>query len=157
MHLSSHTNTNTHTHTHTHNKINNSKAQAHKHTQKKPRHKYYHYNQLNFGIWQVLKIYVDGRFKKDWVVCCHIFAPSRNFKYDFIPFTSCQWASTWKLRTGHITLSAVPSKTEQRILCAPPPKTHTHAHQIYMVLTFLSNVIYLQVAFLRRVNILFHV
>ena len=47
---------------------------------------------------------------------CHIFAPSIHCEYDFIPFTSPQWASTWILRTGHITLSAVPSKTEHRIL-----------------------------------------
>ena len=39
-----------------------------------------------------------------------IFAPSTYFKYDFIPFTFCQWASFWKLRTGNIILSAVPVK-----------------------------------------------
>ena len=41
---------------------------------------------------------------------------STHCKYDFIPFTSPQWVSTWKVRTGHITLSDVPSKTEHRIL-----------------------------------------
>ena len=34
----------------------------------------------------------------------------------FIPFTSCQWTSTWMVRTGHITMSAVPSKTRHRSL-----------------------------------------
>ena len=50
--------------------------------------------------------------------CRHIFAPFTHCKYDFIPFTSHQWVSTWKLITGHITLSDVPSKTEHRILYA---------------------------------------
>ena len=43
-------------------------------------------------------------------------ALSTNCKYDFIHFTYCQWASTWMLRICHIALSAVPSKTEHRIL-----------------------------------------
>ena len=46
---------------------------------------------------------------------CRIFAPSTQCKYDFIPFTSHRWASTWNLRICLITLFAVPSKTEHRI------------------------------------------
>ena len=41
----------------------------------------------------------------------HIFAPSTPFKYDFIPLTSRQWVSTWKLRTGHITWCPVKLST----------------------------------------------
>ena len=33
-------------------------------------------------------------------------------------FTSLQWVSAWMLKTDHITLSTVPSKTEHRILYA---------------------------------------
>ena len=46
---------------------------------------------------------------------CHIFAPSTYCKYDFIPFTSRQWASIRKLKTGHITLSAVPVTLSKEI------------------------------------------
>ena len=42
---------------------------------------------------------------------------SPHCKYDFIHFIYCQWKSTWMIITGHITLSAVPSKTEHRIMC----------------------------------------
>ena len=55
-------------------------------------------------------------WQEDRSCFCHIFAPSTHCKYDFILFTSHQWVSNWKLRTGHITLSVVPSKTEHRIL-----------------------------------------
>ena len=35
---------------------------------------------------------------------------------DFIPFTCRQWLSTWNLRTCHVALTAVFSKTKYRIL-----------------------------------------
>ena len=41
----------------------------------------------------------------------YFFLPLHFVNMTFKPFTSCQWTSTWKLRTDHITLSAVPSKT----------------------------------------------
>ena len=53
------------------------------------------------------------------------FAPSIHCKYDFIPLTSRPWAPTWKLRTGHIILSDVPSKTEHRILYISKSTTRT--------------------------------
>ena len=59
---------------------------------------------------------MDGPSKKAQVVFVIYFAPSTHCKYDFIPCTSHQWASTWKLRICHITLCVVPSKTEDRIL-----------------------------------------
>ena len=52
-------------------------SNKHKHTQHTQTHKsinthkLYHYNQLNVGIWQVLRIQVDGPFKKGWVVFVH--------------------------------------------------------------------------------------
>ena len=46
---------------------------------------------------------------------CHIFY-SKHKKYDFILFTYCHWALNWMLRICNITLSAVLSKTEHRIL-----------------------------------------
>ena len=45
-----------------------------------------------------------------------LFPFSTHCKIYFIPLTSRQWTSTWMLRTGHITLSAVPTNTEHRIL-----------------------------------------
>ena len=75
-----------------------------------------------------------GRFWSFGEKPCQVFvilcAPSNHCKYYFIPFTSRQWAigngqwsmgngqwaSTWMLRTGHMTLSPVPSKTEHRIM-----------------------------------------
>ena len=59
----------------------------------------------------------DGWLFQNGLSCfCHIFTISIHYKYDFIPLTSRQLVSTWKLRTGHITLSAVPSKTKHSIL-----------------------------------------
>ena len=62
---------------------------------------------------------------QDGLTCsCHTFALYCKYtyslsllcKYEFIPFTSPQSLSTWNLRTGHIALTAVLSKTEYRIL-----------------------------------------
>ena len=47
---------------------------------------------------------------------CHISTPAHTVNMSLHPLTSCQWVSTWKLRTGHITLFAVPNKTEHSIL-----------------------------------------
>ena len=106
----SHTYTNTHTHTrsnkHKHNQI-------HQHT-KKQTDTHYHYKQLNVGIWQVLRIQVDGSFKKGLVVFVIFLPPA----YTVDMTLSRQWVSTWTLRTGHMALSTVPSKTEHRILYA---------------------------------------
>ena len=88
--------------------------QTNKQTQK-PRH----YNQPTVKIWQILMLHVVGPCKKVRVVFVIYFAPSTHSKYDFIPFTSHQWALTWKPRICHITLSTVKlsgSKTEQGIL-----------------------------------------
>ena len=67
-------------------------------------------------IWQVLRLQVDWATQECLSCFCHIFAPSIHCKYDFIPFTCRQWLSTWNLRTCHITLTAVLSKTEYSIL-----------------------------------------
>ena len=121
MHQSFHTSTNAPTHNHiihTHSNILvNTQTHSHIHNKKNSQtHKHYHFNQLTVKIWQVLRLQVDGPSKKAQVVFVIYFAPSTHCKYDFIPFTQLQWASTWKLKICHITLSAVPSKTEHRIL-----------------------------------------
>ena len=120
MHQSFHTSTNAPTHNHiihTHSNILvNTQTYSHIHNKNSQTHKHYHFNQLTVKIWQVLRLQVDGPSKKAQVVFVIYFAPSTHCKYDFIPFTQLQWASTWKLRICHITLSAVPSKTEHRIL-----------------------------------------
>ena len=120
MHQSFHTSTNAPTHDHiihTHSNILvNTQTYSHIHNKNSQTHKHNHFNQLTVKIWQVLRLQVDSPSKKAQVVFVIYFAPSTHCKYDFIPFTQLQWASTWKLRICHITLSAVPSKTEHRIL-----------------------------------------
>ena len=122
MHQSFHTSTNAPTHNqiiHTHSNILvNTQTYSHIQHKNSQTQKHYHFNQLTFKIWQVLRLQADSPSKKAQVVFVIYFAPSTHCKYDFIPFTQLQWSSTWKLKICHITLSAVPSKTEHRILYA---------------------------------------
>ena len=66
---------------------------------------------------------MDGPGKTVWGIFIILLALSTRCKYDFIHFTVCQWTSTWMLRICHIALTAVPSKTEHRIL---------HGHSAYI-------------------------
>ena len=59
---------------------------------------------------------MDSTVKKVGVVFVILFALSMYCKFDFIPFSSCRWPSTWTLRKSHITLSPVLTKTKHIIL-----------------------------------------
>ena len=79
-------------------------------------HKHPHYHQPTVKIWQVLRLPVDLATQECLSCFCHIFGPSMDCTYDFIPFTCRRWTSTWNLRMCHIALTTVLSKTEYRIL-----------------------------------------
>ena len=66
-------------------------TQSHKHTHTNTQ--IWHYNQLTVGIWQVLRLQVDGTGKKVWVICFILFALS--------PHTVSMTLSPSLLANGH--------------------------------------------------------
>ena len=67
----------------------------------------------------------DGCSTKVLVIFVILCPLLRHCKYYTAPFNSCQWMSTWLLRTGHIRSSAMLSKTKNRILYELPPRIKT--------------------------------
>ena len=71
-------------------------------------------------------------------------------KHDLIPFTSRQWMPTLMLRTSHITLSALPSKIEYRIMLRDE-----HCFQLWWFCLTQNTKIISFKQFFRRLKFLF--
>ena len=100
-----------------HNQINTNTLNTHKHTnthEQTHTHTLHHYNQLNVGMWQVLRIQVDGPFKRGWVVFVIFLPPLQIVNMTSSPslLTNGRQLESSELVISHCLMCPVKMSTE---------------------------------------------